>query len=102
MNSDKAKTIIINILQKTLIGELKEDSKFNPQWVADAIVKRIQFETTLTEKQTTEIIETIIDKITEAKEENESEFESLNSETEKLLRNFIRGKVTAKKQLNEG
>ena len=87
--------IIVEILQNALINQLKSESKFNPQHVANAIEEKIKFGQSAEEKFNREILDTIIEAIETSKTENEQSFEQLNPEAEKLLRNFIRGKIHA-------
>lgn len=99
MKKDQAKLIIVEILQNTLVGQLKSDATFNPQHVADAINQKIEFGSTMGENVNKEVIETIIESVETCKKEMDIEFEKLDSKTETLLRNFIRGKSTAYQEM---
>ena len=99
MKKEQTKSIIVGILQNTLSGQLKSDSKFSPQQVADAINQKIEFESPMSDTINKEIIETIIERVEEAKKEIDIEFDNLDSEKEKMLRNFVRGKSIAYEEL---
>lgn len=90
MKTDRAKQIIVEILQKSLIGQLNLSSNFKPQFVADAIADKVNFEKSYTDTKH----EILIKAIRNAKNEMEVELEK-TSNNETLLKNFIRGKLTA-------
>jgi len=93
MKNIQIKQIIIGLLQSTLIGKLKEDSSFNPQQVADAIVAKIDFEKPYNEIKNDKFIYDIKELIIKHKNDNNQELKKLKPE-EKLLGNFIHGKLT--------
>lgn len=90
MKTDRAKEIIIEILQKSLIGQLNPSSKFKPQFVADAIADKVNFEKSYVDTKHEILIKTIKN----AKDEMEAEIEKISND-QTLLKNFIRGKITA-------
>jgi len=97
MKNTKAKLTIIKILQSSLSGELKSFSKFNPQFVADAIIEKTEFDRTYSEaegKKVTETIESMKSTINIFKDSMQKELSTLGKD-EKLLANFIRGKLTS-------
>lgn len=99
MNKEQSKLIIVEIIQNALIGQLKPDCNFNPQHVADAINQRIDFDSSSAERFNREVIETIISSIEDCKKDLDIQFDSLDQEKEKLLRNFIRGKSIAYEEI---
>ena len=99
MKKNQIKIVIVDVLQKTLTGQLKSDSTFNPQHVADAINQKIEFGNTVEDTSTNEVIETIIESLENCKKEIDDEFEKLDPKTDTLLRNFVRGKSHAYQEL---
>ena len=99
MKKEQTKSIIVAILQNAVAGQLHEFGRFSPQNVADAIIQKINFESPMGETINKEIIETIIERVEEAKKEIDIEFANLDSDKEKLLRNFVRGKSIAYEEL---
>lgn len=94
MRNDKAKSVIVGVLQTAL-----KNSNPNPQHIADAIIQKIQFETSLGEAVNIEVIQTIIESVEACKKEMDEEFEKLNPKEDTLLRNFIRGKSHAYQEM---
>ena len=94
MKKSQAKHIIVNVLQKAIPLGIN-----NPQFIADAIIQKIDFESTLSEIEGNEILETIIERIEDCKKDLDDQFESLNPKEETLLRNFIRGKSIAYEEI---
>jgi len=99
MTDKQVKLVIVTTLQQTLAGQLKLDTQFNPQRVADAIIEKINFQQPTNEAKFHEIIETIIDSVETCQNELNDEFEELDQDKEKLLRNFIRGKIIAYQEM---
>ncbi|MFA5153281.1 MAG: hypothetical protein WC554_12025 [Clostridia bacterium] len=99
MKKDQAKLIIIEVLQKALAGQLKSNAIFNPRHIVDAIIQKVEFESTMGEIVNREVIENIIVSVEDCKKEMDNEFENLDQETDKLLRNFIRGKSHAYQEM---
>jgi len=93
METNRAKEIIIDILQTALSGKLDSSCNFNPQAVADAIAVKINFEKTYNNFKSDEITGSIIDFLNKCKEEMNKQL-SYNDENI-VLRNFIHGKITA-------
>lgn len=94
METNRAKQIIVEVLQTSLIGHLDPSSNFKPQNVADAIAIKVDFEKTFTDSTCNEIIGSLIDNIVSAQKEMKNVLEKLIDE-DKLLKNFIKGKLTA-------
>jgi len=90
MKKDRAKQIIISVLQKSLVGQLDSSNNFNPQFVADAIADKVNFEKSYTDIKHELLIKTII----AAKSEMKVKMAELTSE-QTLLKNFIHGKLAA-------
>jgi hypothetical protein len=96
--TDRAKDIIILILQKTLTGQLDPSSHFNPRFVAEAITARIDFDKSYTETKNDKLIMLIMKAITDNQFEMNDELKKLKGD-EKLLANFIHGKLTAYEEM---
>lgn len=93
MEPNRAKQIIVDILQTALSGKLDSSCNFNPQAVADAIAVKINFEKTYNNFKSDEITGSIIDFLNKCKKEMN---EQLNDNNDNIfLSNFIRGKITA-------
>jgi len=90
MENDRAKQIIVTILQKSLVGHLDPSSNFNPQFVASAIADKVNFEKSYTDTNHELLIKTI----TAAANEMKTEMSKLTSD-QTLLKNFIHGKLAA-------
>jgi hypothetical protein len=98
METNRAKEIIVSVLQTALTGHLDPSSNFSPQDVADAISVKVDFEKTHGDSRCDNIIGTILDRILKYRDEMKAELETL-SEDDKLLMNFIRGKLTAYEEI---
>lgn len=98
METNRAKEIIVSILQRALTGQLDASSNVNPQFIADAIATKIDFGKSYTELKNDRIISTLIEAIMINKNSMKNEFEKL-TEKEKLLANFIKGKLTAYEEI---
>jgi len=94
MQKDKAQGVIVSILQHALIGHLNHSSNFNPQHVADAIIDKVNFE----KSYDTIKHELLIMLIQQLKTRAEKEINDLSLD-EKLLRNFIHGKITTYQEI---
>jgi len=98
METNRAKEIIIGILQTALAGKLDPSSNFKPQDVADAIAVKIDFEKTFKDSKNDEIVGSLIDTVISYNNEMRKELENL-ADDEKLLKNFIKGKLTAYEEI---
>ena len=91
------KDTIIEILQSYMTGKLDPSSNFNPQFLADSIVQKIEFNKPIGEIGWLKLNETRT-KLNEAigalDASMKAEMKLLKPE-EKLFANFIRGKLTA-------
>lgn len=94
MEINRAKQIIIETLQTALAGQLDPSSNFKPQLVAEAIAAKVEFEKTYSGRLNDELVGLIKESILKNREEMTKELNSLG-EDEVLLKNFIRGKITA-------
>jgi hypothetical protein len=100
METNKATQIIVNILQKSLAGKLDPSCYFNPQFVADAIAAKVDFGKGYVELKNDKLISIINDIIYKKRDEMVDELKKL-TESEKLLANFIKGKITAYDEILE-
>jgi len=98
MEKNRAKEIIIDILQKSLIGQLDSSSNFNPRFVADAIAQKVDFEKTYNESKRDQFASNVIDKILNLEEDMIEEMKKLENDS-RLLTNYIKGKLTAYKEI---
>lgn len=94
MEINKAKQTIITILQNALMGHLDPSSNFKPQDVADAIEDKINFGKCYNDVKNDKILSNIINDIKCKQDEMNKCLNDLK-ENDKLLANFIRGKITA-------
>ena len=94
MEINRAKQIIIETLQAALAGQLDPSSNFKPQLVPEAIAAKVEFEKTYSGRLNDELVGLIKESILKNREEMTKELNSLG-EDEVLLKNFIRGKITA-------
>jgi len=92
MNPNKVNKIILELLQKSLAGKIS-DNDFNPNFLAEAIEARINFEKPYHEIRNDLLIEGIKESLVLLENEMNEEL-NVNKEN-KLLCNFIRGKLTA-------
>lgn len=95
--------LLVTLIQSYVSGKIKPDAEFNPQFLADAILTKLNL------NQSTDGFETkrLRGLITEAS----SQIEKLNSEMqieldslkpeETLFANFIRGKQTSYSEVND-
>lgn len=94
MENDRAKQVIVTILQKSLTGQLDPSSNFNPQFVASAIADKVNFEKSYDNVKAERLIKTVI----ALKKNMQDELVKLTPE-DTLLKNFLRGKITAYDEL---
>jgi len=100
MGTNKAKEIIVTILQNALAGQLDSSSNLNPRCIADAIASMVEFEKEYVNVGNDKVVETLRDSITTKRTEMQTEYGAIN-ESEKILRNFINGKITAYDEMLE-
>jgi len=100
MDKNTAKDIIVEVLQKSLAGQLDPSSNINPKNIADAIAVRVNFEKTFQDSKNDNFIGTLVDYVNGKWIETDDELNNL-TEDEKLLKNFIRGKITAYEEILE-
>lgn len=98
METDRAKEIIIEILQKSLIGKLDSSTNFRPQDVADAIASKVDFGKTYIELKNDKVVSVLREGILAKKKEMLEESEKANSP---MLKNFIFGKITSYDEILE-
>jgi hypothetical protein len=107
METDRARQIIVAVLQQSLIGKLNTSSKYSPQKVADAIIAKVTFDKSYSDIKSDRIagliIEAIVSNRTEMEKERdrliEDEKKSVDPSQEKLLRNYVYGKLAAYQEI---
>lgn len=91
--------IITQTLQKGLSGHLKLDSSLNPRNIASSILKNVDFSKRYSEfegKKVNDYKLVVLKNLKEIEEDMNSEYEKLGDEdSDKMLKNFIRGQITA-------
>lgn len=92
METNRAHEIIVEVLQNALAGKLS--ANVNLHDIADAIAVKVNFEKSYTNAKSDQISGKIMDVVLARQEETLQEMEK-TTEEEKLLKNFIRGKLTA-------
>jgi len=100
MESNRATEIIVTLLQNSLAGQLDCSSHFNPQFVADAIAAKVDFGKSYTKSKNDKIVGVLIDTLVENKNIVNHIIKELTS-SEKLLTNFLKGKITAYDEILE-
>jgi hypothetical protein len=90
MENDRAKQLIVSLLQQSLIGHLDPSSNYKPQDTADAIIDKVNFEKSYADIKHEHLIKDIM----AARLTMMYEMEKLTSE-QTLLKNFICGKLAA-------
>ena len=94
MEKNRIREIITELLQKTLKGKLDPSMNFNPIHLSDAIITKVDFEKPYGEIMNEKLVESLQSAISELEKEMDEEYENLE-EDEKLLKNFVRGKLHA-------
>jgi len=95
-DTEKQKQILVKLIQASLTGKINTSTNFNPQFLADAILKKLEFNRPIKErnaKSVNEAVKTFEEWINEINGEMVIELEQLGKD-EKLLGNFIRGQKT--------
>ena len=100
METDRAKDIIVEILQNALKGNLIFDNDFNPQFVADAIAKKVDFGKSYVGLINDKVASVLIDEIVSKRSEMKKELAGVESHETNLF-NFIKGKITAYNEILE-
>jgi hypothetical protein len=102
-NIVKEQTLIVDIIQTNLSGKIDASSNFNPCFLAEAILQKLNFGLTLEERKTKEfvdVVQTINNVLNDIDTDMDTELSKLGSE-EKMLANFIRGQKTACEKIRE-
>lgn len=94
MESKKCREILIVTLQRGLTGNLIPQSSVTPQKLADAIISKVDFSKSYGEMENERLVSTLKNKVSKFNTEMHKELDELKRE-EKLLANFIHGKLTA-------
>lgn len=98
MEVDRAKQIIVEILQKSLVGQLDTSTNFRPQVVADAIAAKVDFGKTYIELRNDKVISKLTEAIVLLKDEMKIESEKADTP---MLKNFIFGKLATYEEVLE-
>lgn len=100
MESKKCREILIVTLQKGLVGNLTPKSNVTPQKLADAIISNVNFSKSYTEMENERLVSTLRTALSDFDKDMHQELDKLKRE-EKLLANFIHGKLTAYAEILE-
>jgi len=100
METNRAKDIIVEILQTALTNKVKIGEIVNPQAIAEAIALRVEFEKSIDTVKPDKIIESILAGIEFHKADTNKELSNLHSD-EKLLANFAHGKLAAYNEIQD-
>jgi|ERR1035437_4750988 hypothetical protein len=96
-----SKNLIINLIQASLIGKLKEQVDFKPQFLAEAIITKTGFERPFTNQiHQEEIINSVKVFVDSIRNDMIIEMDKLDKD-EILLKNFINGQTTACDKLDD-
>lgn len=99
----KNKEDIIKLIQLSLTGELDPSSNFKPQFLADAIITKLNLNRSFKEinaEKIEEVVDSFSDMIDEIDKDMDTEFEQLGND-EVLLKNFVKGQKTTCEKLRE-
>lgn len=100
---DEQKKLLVELLQKALTGQIDPSSNFNPQFLADAILEKLEFNTPIevrNAKKVDEAVKSFTNMIEDIDTEMNTELEQLGKD-EKMLKNFIMGQKTVCDKLRE-
>jgi len=101
--TSKETTAVIELLQSTLAGKIDPSSNFNPQFLAEAIVEKLNFNLSPIErnaKKVEDAIRSFEKMISDIDEDMDNELQQLGKD-ELLVKNFVRGQKTACEKLKE-
>lgn len=102
-DNEEQRKLVIELIQTSLIGKIDPSINFNPQFLADAILEKLDFNLPLEERNskivnnTIKVFEGMLDEINK---DMDNEMEQLGKD-EVLLKNFIKGQKTACEKLRE-
>ncbi|MCK9447094.1 hypothetical protein M0Q50_09610 [bacterium] len=99
MENTRANEIIIEVLQNALKGKIRDSDSINLPEIAKAIAFKVEFEKPISQTKSDHIIENLLSSIDNKK--NELKDIDYNEEDEKLLSNFVSGKLTAYDEIIE-
>ncbi len=103
MNSDKEKEILVKLLQTSFTGVIDASSNFNPAFLADAIIKKLQLNETIKERNAKDVddaVNSFTNMIDDIDKDMDTELEQIGDD-EVLLKNFVKGQKTACEKLKE-
>lgn len=95
--------LLIELIQESLIGKLDSSANFNPQFLADAIIEKMKFNSTIRERNSSkleEAIEKFNEFINDINNDMDDELKQLGKD-EVLLKNFVNGQKTACEKLKD-
>lgn len=97
------KDIIIEVLQMGLAGKLDPSVNFNPQFLADAIVKKLELSAPIDDfsSQRTVVKNKAFKEIEKLEKNMNTELKLLKMPEENLFANFLRGKITSYDEVKE-
>jgi hypothetical protein len=91
----KTRDTLINLIQASLVGKINSGVDFRPQFLADAIISKTEFDKPFNHQtHHVELISSIRVFIDSLKEEMSGSLSELR-EDETILKNFINGQITA-------
>ena len=94
---------IIELIQNSLVGKIDASVNFNPRFLAEAILEKLEFNKSLKDRSNEKIdnvITSFNDMINDIDNDMDTEL-GLLSESDTLLKNFIRGQKTACEKLKD-
>lgn len=103
MKSDKNKEMLVKLIQASLTGYIDPSSNFNPSFLADAIITKLELNQTIKERMVKDVNEAITafnNMIDDIDKDMDLEMQQLGSE-EVLLKNFVRGQKTTCEKLKD-
>jgi hypothetical protein len=103
MKTEEQKIILVELLQKSLAGQIDPSSNFNPNFLAEAIISKLALNQTFEEKnakKVEEAVKSFNEMINVIDDEMTTELQQLGKD-EVLLKNFVRGQKTTCEKLRE-
>ena len=93
MDEQKAKNAIVEVLQRALKGKLQiEDAGINLSYIAESILFELDFAKNSKDMMKDALLNSLASKVVSLHKEMDTEL-SNSKEEEKLLRNFLHGKI---------
>ena len=98
MKNDKLEEILVSILQTTLAGKIKADSDINPVHIAKAMIAKVEFAKPFNNIENERVVNILSSTILSNKSDMDEELKTVKPD-EKILGNFVRGKITAYEEI---